>query len=167
MSKNDVLRRIPKVDEVLAQPLVFALFEKNGREAVTAIVREVTDRLRAGVLAMDTAALEQAGEPGACVTAEGIDLAALSAATVAEAVVRRFAEKDRNNLYGVINATGTILHTNLGRAPLCRTVGWWPGRRGSARRLSRTSRRYRAGIPTSNTTFGPASAARGTTSSAT
>ena len=41
MNKNELLRRIPKVDEVLAQPLVFDCFAKSGREAVAEAVREV------------------------------------------------------------------------------------------------------------------------------
>ena len=108
MNKNELLRRIPKVDEVLAQPLVFDCFAKSGREAVTEAVREVIDGLRARILTVDEAG------------AAGFNPADLGLGAVAAAVTARLAEKERNRLYGVINATGTILHTNLGRAPLCR-----------------------------------------------
>lgn len=99
---NKLLRLIPKVDEVLAYPEVAACAEES-RAAATRAVREILDELRAEIIA------------GSC--AEVPDSAEL---------VRRIAGRVRLNelpgLRRVINATGVILHTNLGRAPLARAA---------------------------------------------
>ena len=51
---------------------------------------------------------------------DSFDVSRLSAYAVALEAVRVLEENDANNLIAAINATGTILHTNLGRAPLCK-----------------------------------------------
>ena len=51
---------------------------------------------------------------------DSFDVSRLSADAVALEAVRVLEENDANNLIAAINATGTILHTNLGRAPLCK-----------------------------------------------
>lgn len=108
MKKNEILRGIPKIDEVLLQPLVSDLFEKNGRDVVTDAARRVVEDLREDILALSNDALEV------------FDMADLGLETIAEEVVSRVEDDNRNHLYGLVNATGTILHTNLGRAPLCK-----------------------------------------------
>ena len=108
MKKNDILRRIPKIDEVLSERLISDCFGKYGRETVTGAVRAVIDGLRKEILALPEDALD------------GFDLSGLEKGRVAQRAASLAEEKDRNNLYRVVNATGTILHTNLGRAPLCK-----------------------------------------------
>ena len=39
-------------------------------------------------------------------------------AALVDEVARRLRDRDRETLFGVINATGVVIHTNLGRAPL-------------------------------------------------
>ena len=94
MEKQSLLRRIPKVDELL-RILPDSENEKELRQAV----REELEALRNGILA-DT-------------VTELPDTDALCAA-----ICRRLAANSLSSLRPVINATGVTLHTNLGRACL-------------------------------------------------
>lgn len=89
------LRDLPGIDELIrAAP---ALVSEHGREAVVRALRQTVDEAR------------QAIRAGAPVPSEA-ELIAGAAALLAQAA--------RPTLRPVINATGVILHTNLGRAPL-------------------------------------------------
>lgn len=92
---DDPRRAVPGVDRVLARPWCDALIAQHGRPWITARVRAVLARLRAG--AHPTPTTDQA-------------LADLIRAEVAQA--------NAPSLRPVVNATGVVLHTNLGRAPL-------------------------------------------------
>ena len=108
MTKKELLRGLPKIDEVMKQESLVVLSEEKGDLPVTDAVRAVTAALRASILDLEEG------------KAEGFDVSALTAEAVAEAAYKRIMEEEELNLYPLINATGTILHTNLGRAPLCR-----------------------------------------------
>src|SRR5665648_704272 len=103
------LRSRAAVDEVLREPAALELLERYPRELVVDAVRAVIERLRAEILA--------AGAAGEASAAQAADLtpAALVpwAARLLEAAVTP-------SLRRVINATGVVVHTNLGRAPLPR-----------------------------------------------
>jgi L-seryl-tRNA(Ser) seleniumtransferase len=101
--KSVAMRRIPSVDVLLARPAIEALAAKSGRALVLAMIRKVLGELR-------TELAEKSGERD---SAEPVDPAALENEIVA-AVARALTP----SLRAVINATGVILHTNLGRAPL-------------------------------------------------
>lgn len=94
---NESLRRLPSVDEVLARPGVAAAARRHGRAAAKAAVRAAIAEAR-----------EQA-RSGAALALEPV-----SDARVLELMARESAPRLRR----VINATGVVLHTNLGRAPL-------------------------------------------------
>jgi L-seryl-tRNA(Ser) seleniumtransferase len=94
---NERLRSLPSVDEVLARPSVRALAARVGRPAAKAAVRAAIAEARLRLQAGDAA-------PGE----------AVSDARVVELGDREAAPRLRR----VINATGVVLHTNLGRAPL-------------------------------------------------
>ena len=96
---NQLLREIPKVDDLLRSPALVSLCQNAPRSAVADAVRSVLAELRSSVLAGEAAALP--------------DEAAL-AARVAECVKCAC----RPSLRRTINGTGVILHTNLGRACL-------------------------------------------------
>jgi L-seryl-tRNA(Ser) seleniumtransferase len=104
-ARDALLRQIPSVDELLGRPLVAELVARAGRALVLDEAREVLADLRAH-LARET--------PN---TASPIDLAQIEA-RIAEHVEQALTLSFRP----VINATGVVLHTNLGRAPLSARV---------------------------------------------
>jgi L-seryl-tRNA(Ser) seleniumtransferase len=93
----DTRRRIPSVDGLLAAPDFLELMGRLGRDRVVRALRAVQEQVRAG-----------AGE-GDPPTAPGWYAARVQA---------RLESEDQPSLRPVINATGVVLHTNLGRAPL-------------------------------------------------
>lgn len=97
---NDQLRQFPAVHELLALPSISSLIEEYGREGVTQQLRQILDRLRKSVQ-------------------QGVDVAEqLNSEHLNIQLKECLAEANRLNLQPVINATGIMLHTNLGRAPL-------------------------------------------------
>src|SRR6267154_2078358 len=101
----ELLRQIPSVDELLAQPRLAALSKRTDRNLVVEVARAVLADLRARI----------AGDANS--TALG-----LSAVSVEELISNEVERILSRSLQRVINATGVILHTNLGRAPLPETV---------------------------------------------
>jgi len=97
-----LLRKLPSVDELLSLPDVTALCKEADRGRVVEAARHVLDRVRRGIATQDST-----GE--APVETDGL-------AKLVVEEVRRHLEP---SLREVINASGVILHTNLGRAPLC------------------------------------------------
>src|SRR5262245_31820012 len=92
------LPRIPSVDEVLRTPAAGAAAERFGRPAVVAAVRHSLDSVRMAL---------RAGE-----------VADSAADAVAAAATAALEAQARPNVRPVFNLTGTVLHTNLGRAIL-------------------------------------------------
>jgi L-seryl-tRNA(Ser) seleniumtransferase len=110
MPTTQLLRALPSIDTLLRTDAGRALGERTGLQRLTTLARSVTDELRA-----ELQARESADTP---VAANG-DLS--REALLAEALKRleRAVERaESSGLRRVINATGVILHTNLGRAPL-------------------------------------------------
>src|SRR4051812_8480924 len=102
--KSALYRRLPAVDELLREPAMAALAAREGHAAVTEAVRTVLGRMRDEIAAgrLDEKSLELA-------------LGGLADAGI---ISRELRQAMRHSLVPVINATGVILHTNLGRAPL-------------------------------------------------
>src|SRR2546430_4055285 len=99
-------RVIPSIEQLRQRDAMRTLETRYGRAALV-------DALRA-----ETAALRDhlgAGNVAAVTTGEAIDTIERGAATWLRASMRP-------SLTGVINATGVIIHTNLGRAPLSRAA---------------------------------------------
>jgi L-seryl-tRNA(Ser) seleniumtransferase len=101
----ELLRQIPSVDELLLQPGLATLAKRVDRNLVVEVARAVLANLRARI----------AGETHSAVI--GID-----AASVEELITTEIERILSRSLQPVINATGVILHTNLGRAPLPEAV---------------------------------------------
>jgi L-seryl-tRNA(Ser) seleniumtransferase len=102
VAKSELFRELPSVDELLRTPGFAALVESHGGSAVTEAVRSVLARLRAEILSglLDPSAFRLA--------LEGLNAA----------VQVQLRNALSYSLRPVINATGVILHTNLGRAPI-------------------------------------------------
>jgi L-seryl-tRNA(Ser) seleniumtransferase len=102
--KNTLLRSLPKIDEVMLLLEKRDVFSKTPRNIVRSVCRSVVEELRQEILKTD---------------AEGKDLRLPSAEQVADGATRILKGLHEYRLRRVVNATGVILHTNLGRAPLC------------------------------------------------
>jgi L-seryl-tRNA(Ser) seleniumtransferase len=105
-SSTGLYRKLPSVDELQRNPELVALASKEGQVPVTDAVRAVLATLRQEIAA-------------GRLDANGVDLA-LSG--LEDAVTRRLRQALQPSLCSVINATGVILHTNLGRAPLAESA---------------------------------------------
>jgi len=101
---TSLLRAIPPVDRLLEEPLIRALRGQYAEELLKRMVRTALDELRQEIRAGQAA--QGDCEPQA----------------VAERVVRVARDRLGSKLRKVINATGVIVHTNLGRSPLPQRV---------------------------------------------
>ncbi len=99
---SELFRKLPSVDEVTHDLAVCSLAASYGQESVVDAARVVLSRLRQEITSglLDEAALE------------------LALSGLAGAVENQLRQALGYSLRPVINATGVILHTNLGRAPL-------------------------------------------------
>jgi L-seryl-tRNA(Ser) seleniumtransferase len=103
-SKESALRAIPSVDQLLRTEAVAQLRSSIGLSRLTIIAREVTEEMRSQI--------QSNGDSHGDATKDGL---------LDEAVkrIQSLCQDDvLSVLRRVINATGVILHTNLGRAPL-------------------------------------------------
>jgi L-seryl-tRNA(Ser) seleniumtransferase len=91
VTQTDPRRLIPRTDHLLALPAAHAARDRLGDATVRALVRDLQERARRGALAPDE-----------------VEPALLAALTTHSAIA----------LTPVLNATGVVVHTNLGRAPL-------------------------------------------------
>jgi L-seryl-tRNA(Ser) seleniumtransferase len=98
---NELYRSIPQVEKLLEEPNIARWFPVLSRPLAARVVSEALDDVRAGIR-------DAGARPGAAEVLAAVD------AACARTAGRR--------LRRVVNATGVILHTNLGRAPLPRTV---------------------------------------------
>jgi len=101
-AKSELFRELPSVDELLRAPAVATLAASYGVAAVTDAARSVLSRLREEITSglLDETSLR------------------LALSGVADATEQQVRRAVQYSLRPVINATGVILHTNLGRAPL-------------------------------------------------
>lgn len=102
--RESLLRELPAVDRLLQEPALAELLGRMPRRLVLAAVQETLQGCREKII------------HGAGGTGDG--LSDLSVTSLAREAVERAQKRARPGLRPVINATGVILHTNLGRAPL-------------------------------------------------
>ena len=101
MNKNLLYRSIPKVDILLADEGIKVLIETYSRESVMEAIHSEMEKLRAFI--------------GVC---EEEEKAKQQIALLNENIAKAVSAMHTPNMKKVINGTGTILHTNLGRAPI-------------------------------------------------
>ena len=100
---QNILRRIPKIDEVLHDQRLVLFYGTTPRSVIVDSVRETIDHLRKEILAGN---------------AEGLS----DKEALLDEIANTIIEKKRRVLRRVVNATGVVLHTNLGRAQLSKAA---------------------------------------------
>ena len=98
---HDLLRQLPAIDELLREADGERLCASYGREFATGVLRETVHAAREHLLRTGAAALPQ-----------------VTAHHLLNETERRLRALIAPSLRPVFNLTGTVLHTNLGRAPL-------------------------------------------------
>ena len=108
--QNDLLRALPSIDSLLKTATAKSLKTSVGADHLTVLARRVTDEMRRQIVSGKKQVESNNGD---------VSNRALAFMVQAEALLlaEHNTEIDRG-LKRVINATGVILHTNLGRAPL-------------------------------------------------
>src|SRR5215831_3376486 len=105
---NTLLRSLPSIDRLLLSPTAVRLAGQIGRERVRDLLREISDELRSQI---------------ADAPREQLDLTPDLLPSLIEGRLETRAEQVmKPSLRRVINASGVIIHTNLGRAPLARAA---------------------------------------------
>ena len=97
MAQTD-LRKLPSVDRLMHDEQVAVLVERHGRQLALDAVRHVLDEARQALAADEPVDIEPS--------------------RLVERIALELAEQVSPSLVPVINASGVIIHTNLGRAPL-------------------------------------------------
>ncbi|MBE5971488.1 MAG: L-seryl-tRNA(Sec) selenium transferase [Lachnoclostridium sp.] len=98
-----LLRGLPKIDELLLDEQLIFFMESTPRAVVVNAAREIIDTMRKRILSGELAEVP-------------------SRTTIIDEICDAITGKKKRNLRTLINATGVILHTNLGRANLCKVA---------------------------------------------
>ena len=115
MNKNEILRQLPKMDRILQEPEAEELCRLYGKNRILGILREELDSLRKELLeGKATEAAVENAQPTELFISRLLQQAGERTKALEEPSYRR-----------VFNATGILLHTNLGRR-LLENVRWKP-----------------------------------------
>ena len=96
---HSLLRDLPSVEKLLGTHALQPILARYNRTYITDLIRQVLETLRRDILS-------------------GAQTAPLAEPDLIERLTARLQREDQSPLRSVINATGTVLHTNLGRALL-------------------------------------------------
>jgi L-seryl-tRNA(Ser) seleniumtransferase len=99
-------RRIPAIHRLLDRPVLREAAASHGRETVMAACREAVAELRARI---SEGELDEEAVDAAC-------------ADLDTAIIHKLSTITRPAYPEIINASGVLIHTNLGRAPLGRSM---------------------------------------------
>ncbi|MGB9839337.1 L-seryl-tRNA(Sec) selenium transferase [Thermovenabulum sp.] len=111
MSLNETLRKLPKIGDLIERPEIKELVYFYGKNVVLKAAREAVNELREQLILSETSChLTEK------LTEENLIKEAL------KIIIKKLEEYKSFSLKKVINATGVVLHTNLGRAPLPKEV---------------------------------------------
>ena len=100
--RQTLLKQLPKIDALLRLPAVESLAQVHGRDRVTAALRDMVDMLRSDL---------QASPAGSRKLERW-------SSQLEDSLRQRLEVEMESALIPVINATGVLIHTNLGRVPL-------------------------------------------------
>ncbi|HZX45780.1 MAG TPA: L-seryl-tRNA(Sec) selenium transferase [Clostridia bacterium] len=103
MNSIDVLRLLPSVDQMLRKPEVQDMMERHARATVTEVIRRVLQETRQSIIE---------GEYNSEISAEAIER------RLVKVLDERLKKESQGKLVEVINGTGVVIHTNLGRSPV-------------------------------------------------
>ena len=99
--KQELLRLLPKIDDLLMDGWISSLIGRVPREIVVDAVRDEVETLRSGIL---DGSITEASQMGL--------------ENISDRITEKVNKLEIKSLRPVINATGVVLHTNLGRANL-------------------------------------------------
>jgi L-seryl-tRNA(Ser) seleniumtransferase len=119
MSEN-ALRHLPSVDQLLRRDGLRDLIAAAGRDTVRDRLREVIADLRREILRKNGSGANGATPAPSDSPADSEADTEAVAGEIERRLNARFARRRRSRTQRLINATGVVLHTNLGRAPLSR-----------------------------------------------
>jgi L-seryl-tRNA(Ser) seleniumtransferase len=108
LDRQAILRQLPAVDEILRHEALKVSLGSLPRPVVVEAVQGVLEEARSSLLALEEGTLAEEAVP--------------DAHQMAARAAERAAEEARPGLRRVVNATGVVLHTNLGRAPIAPSV---------------------------------------------
>jgi len=107
--QSKLLRQIPAVEHILQTPEVCALFSQAERSVVSHCINEVLKKVRDSIISGAARAL--------AFVEDGTEMR-LNEVALIDAISRSVARTVRPSMRRVVNATGVIVHTNLGRSVL-------------------------------------------------
>lgn len=111
MTPEQKLRSLPSIDTLLKRASLQSLISVQGRDTVRDRLREVLDEMRAEFRREVTTPSHKGFANAEDLTNEA-----------ERRLQQRFTQRQQALTQRVINATGVVLHTNLGRAPLSRSA---------------------------------------------
>lgn len=114
-----MLRYLPSVNDMLEQPAILELVSSHGRRVVTQWVRQAVDDKRTALRESSSTSTESdnSGTSDSCGT-DAATVRELLRSELIESVAGIAQAAELERVRGIINATGIVLHTGLGRAPL-------------------------------------------------
>lgn len=104
---KSLYQELPKVDQLLEEDYIKKLIDENSRSLVLDAMRKALDELRG---------LIKNGSD------ENKDLVLAEIKDIKTRIARVLEDTKTHNLVKVVNASGVVLHTNLGRAPMTREI---------------------------------------------
>lgn len=102
VDKKSILSSIPSVDELIRAKELERLTDLYSRTVVVEGIREYLGEYRKYVMSLK----------------KGEELNAINDSDIIKGIIEKIHNMMRSNLINVVNATGVVLHTNLGRSPL-------------------------------------------------